>query len=243
MKHQMDDPCLARAIKEEPLILSDQIATRFRMPGDGKPRFRYAILGDLVGTGSFGIVHKCVEVDSGNYMAVKILLPPLETPTEQWKTLIKCEVDTLAGGDHVSRRASSLAVKLTDLPESYRRLLWSTDILNIEGGYIPRTRGGNSRVPSKSAYLYPRISTSKMPSTRRFRLLIISRTTASSIGTSNRRIASITPCQMANFIFASETLGFATTSRMLERSPEGNSSWLPKLALEELKRRKLMSGP
>jgi hypothetical protein len=66
-----ENPRLARTVDEAPTVLPSQRVTRIHTPGERKLRIRYKNLGSPLGWGQFGIVHKCIDADSGKFMAVK----------------------------------------------------------------------------------------------------------------------------------------------------------------------------
>jgi hypothetical protein len=68
---QEENPRLARTVDEAPTVLPSQRVTRIHTPGELKLRMRYAKVGDPLGSGQFGIVHKYIDADSGKFMAVK----------------------------------------------------------------------------------------------------------------------------------------------------------------------------
>ncbi len=43
---------------------------------------RYVPVGDPLGSGQFGIVHKAIDVDTGKFMAVKIIELPASAPKQ-----------------------------------------------------------------------------------------------------------------------------------------------------------------
>jgi hypothetical protein len=89
---QEDNPRLARTAVSTPTSLP--------------PNIRYWIIGGPLGSGTFGTVHKSVDVDTGKMMAVKILRRPTwgtDEEKEFHKLQIKREVKALARINHVSR--------------------------------------------------------------------------------------------------------------------------------------------
>ena len=77
--------------------------TRVHTAGPRQPTVRYLYAG-LLGRGTFGDVHKVLDVDSGKFMAVKLLKPPNQASTE---TAMKREVETLSRISHVSEISST----------------------------------------------------------------------------------------------------------------------------------------
>jgi hypothetical protein len=108
--HQEEHPRLARTIDEEPTALPSQRLTRIHTPGERPLKMRYAKIGPPLGSGIFGTVYKSVDVDTGRFMAVKILQRPTgRTEKErgekelEFYRLVKREVETIAEISHVSR--------------------------------------------------------------------------------------------------------------------------------------------
>ena len=101
-----ENPRLARTVDEAPTVLPSQRVTRIHTPGERKLRMRYKNIGPPLGSGQFGIVHKCIDVDSGKFMAVKILKRPQGISQEDWREelcyTLKREVETLSDISHVS---------------------------------------------------------------------------------------------------------------------------------------------
>ena len=104
-----ENPRLARTVDEAPTVLPSQRVTRIHTPGERKLRMRYEKVGTPLGSGQFGIVHKCVDADSGKFMAVKILKRPPGKLREDWREelhyTLKREVETLSNISHVSKTA------------------------------------------------------------------------------------------------------------------------------------------
>ncbi|KAF8846778.1 kinase-like protein [Acephala macrosclerotiorum] len=99
-----ESPLLARTLDEAPTELPSQRLTRIHTPGQNQLKIRYHKIGLPLGAGNFGTVHKCVDVDLGRLMAVKILTGPAGRTAEAWgeelyRTL-KREVETLASINH-----------------------------------------------------------------------------------------------------------------------------------------------
>jgi hypothetical protein len=85
---QEESPRLARTIDEAPTILPSQRVTRVHTPGDRSLKMRYVPVGDPLGSGQFGTVHKAIDVDTGNFMAVKIIERPASASKqehEEWR--------------------------------------------------------------------------------------------------------------------------------------------------------------
>jgi hypothetical protein len=118
VKNQDCMPCgaenqrLARTIDDAPTGLPSQRATRIHKPGERKLRVRYEKVGSPLGSGQFGIVHKCIDADLGKFMAVKILTQPSRKSWEDWREELhdtrKREVETLSDISHVSKTFSTL---------------------------------------------------------------------------------------------------------------------------------------
>lgn len=97
------------ADEEEPSELSSERSSRMHTPG-GQLRMRYVTIGDSLGEGTYGVVHKAVDVDRGRMMAVKILRQPGGVSTKEkerrWKKAMKYaerEINALIAVDHVSK--------------------------------------------------------------------------------------------------------------------------------------------
>lgn len=81
--------------------------TVLHTPGQRKLKMRY-VKGEMLGSGQFGEVRKAIDVDSGKFMAVKILERPTRvSKQEDWRKSVyytlKREVETLSEIDHVSK--------------------------------------------------------------------------------------------------------------------------------------------
>lgn len=63
-----DTPELSRTLEQDLSVIS----TRPDQPGRTNLRIRYLKIGDPLGSGTSGTVHKCIDTDSGKFMAVKI---------------------------------------------------------------------------------------------------------------------------------------------------------------------------
>lgn len=104
----VENPRLARTIDESDTILPSRRETRPHTSTQGQLKMRYAIL-KRIGSGSFGTVHRVVDVDSGSYMAVKILNQPVdgsEQELKNWRESVnyslKREVEAISKINHVS---------------------------------------------------------------------------------------------------------------------------------------------
>ena len=103
-----ENPRLAQTVDEAATILPSQRLTRIQTPGTPPLRIRYVKIGEPLGSGQFGVVHKSIDVDSGKFMAVKTIQRPTQTSKqEEWRVslhyALKREVETLAQISHVSR--------------------------------------------------------------------------------------------------------------------------------------------
>lgn len=102
--------------------------TRVHTPGPQQPHMRYRKMGHVLGSGTFGEVHKAIDIDSGNLMAVKILRRPdrgsqQEQWTSTWNYALKREVETLSRISHVSKDLApdtSYANGLTQISAKHR---------------------------------------------------------------------------------------------------------------------------
>jgi len=94
-------------LKENPRLARTENDTPTVLPSQGVFRMRRMIVGPPLGSGQFGIVHKCVDVDSGKFMALKILTRPPGKSQEQWREelyrTLKREVEILSIISHVSK--------------------------------------------------------------------------------------------------------------------------------------------
>ena len=104
---QEESPRRARTIDDLPIILPSEQETRAHTPGLMQQKLRYEPIGDALGSGQFGTVYKCIGVDAGKLMAVKVLEPsPGTSNPEEWNRslhyALKREVETLSKISHVS---------------------------------------------------------------------------------------------------------------------------------------------
>lgn len=83
--------------------------TRVHTAGPRQPTMR-ALDRGLLGSGAFADVHKALDVDSGQFMAVKLLKPPNQASNEHdWAVIydgVKREVENLSRINHVSQISS-----------------------------------------------------------------------------------------------------------------------------------------
>lgn len=100
---QHENPRFARTVDEALSVLP---SIEFCIPEEGKPRIRYEIVGSPLGSGQFGTVYKCFNVDSGKFMAVKKLTCPPGKSQEDWREslqhTLEWNVQTLSAIGHVS---------------------------------------------------------------------------------------------------------------------------------------------
>ena len=105
VRNRIDNPRLTRTVDEVPTVVPSQRLTRIHTPGERVPILRYAKVVEL-GRGEFGEVCKAVDVDTGRYLAAKIIKKPaLGFSANQWRFL-KREIETLAQSHHVSCAAA-----------------------------------------------------------------------------------------------------------------------------------------
>jgi hypothetical protein len=108
----VENPRLARTVNEAPTDLPSRRETRPHTPGQRQLKMRYVkVEGGNLGSGQFGTVHKAIDVDSGKFMAVKILERPTRaSKQEEWRQslyyALKREVETLSEISHVSMSSS-----------------------------------------------------------------------------------------------------------------------------------------
>lgn len=125
---QEENPRLARTVDQTPTVLPS--LTRIHTSGERKLRIRFQTLGPPLGSGQFGVVHKCIDVDSGKLMAVKILEQPTRTPKQEkqkWRLslyyALKREVEALSTIFHVSRSSSASSTHETNVDASQTLLI------------------------------------------------------------------------------------------------------------------------
>ncbi len=109
---RVENPRLARTVDEAPTDLPSRRETRLHTPGPQQLKMRYVKVGGALGSGQFGTVHKAIDVDSGKFMAVKILQRPTRaSKIEDWKQslyyALKREVETLSEISHVNKSSST----------------------------------------------------------------------------------------------------------------------------------------
>ncbi|KAN0073555.1 hypothetical protein V8E54_008775, partial [Elaphomyces granulatus] len=103
---RVENPRLARTVDEAPTDLPSRRETRPHTPGQRQLKMRYVpVVGGKLGSGQFGTVHKAIDVDSGKFMAVKILERPTRaSKQEDWRQslyyALKREVETLSEISH-----------------------------------------------------------------------------------------------------------------------------------------------
>lgn len=106
---RVENPRLARTVDEAPTELPSRRETRPHTPGQRQSKMRYVdVVGGKLGSGQFGTVYKVIGVDSGKFMAVKILeRPSRKSKQEEWRISLyyafKREVETLSNISHVSK--------------------------------------------------------------------------------------------------------------------------------------------
>lgn len=100
---QEENPRLARTVDEAPTILPSQRETRVHTPGHWSLKMRYVPVGDPLGSVQFGTVHKVIDVDTGNFMAIKIIERPARASKQEHKEwrksvyyALKREMETLS---------------------------------------------------------------------------------------------------------------------------------------------------
>ncbi|TAQ85243.1 hypothetical protein B7494_g6429 [Chlorociboria aeruginascens] len=91
-----ENPRLARTVDDAPTVLLSRRMTRVHTAGMQEQGIRYKEIGSALGSGQFGTVYKCVDVDLGKLMAVQVL-KQLERSSEQ---ALKREVETLSEISH-----------------------------------------------------------------------------------------------------------------------------------------------
>jgi hypothetical protein len=121
---RVENPRLAQTVDEAPTDLPSRRETRPHTPGQRQLKMRYVTVGPKLGSGQFGTVHKAIDVDSGKFMAVKILVQPSgASKQEDWKQslyyALKREVETLSEISHVSKSSSTSYTYETDICSSH----------------------------------------------------------------------------------------------------------------------------
>jgi hypothetical protein len=106
-----ENPRLARTIDESETVVPSRRQTRIHTPGAQQLEVRYVPVGPPLGSGQFATVYKAIGIDSGKFMAVKILKRPAEAEKEsEWKLslhyALKREVEILSNLYHVCRNLS-----------------------------------------------------------------------------------------------------------------------------------------
>lgn len=101
-----EDPSLARTVDEDLDVFSSQRQTRMHTPRDAKPCMRYVTMGDPLGSRTYGTVYKCIDIDLGRFMAVKILTNEPRASQNAWEISLHYgltrEVETISTISHVS---------------------------------------------------------------------------------------------------------------------------------------------
>jgi len=106
---RVENPRLARTVDEALTELPSRRETRPHTPGQRQLKMRYVeVVEGKLGSGQFGTVYKVINVDSGRFMAVKILEQPLrKSKQEDWRISLyyafKREVETLSNISHVNK--------------------------------------------------------------------------------------------------------------------------------------------
>lgn len=101
INYREDNPRQTRTVLDEPpTIAPSRRTTRVHTPGNPE-RIRYSKRVKL-GSGAFGEVWKVANVDSGDYLAVKLVERP--DPLSHNHVLLKREVETLSRISHVSKK-------------------------------------------------------------------------------------------------------------------------------------------
>ena len=108
---RVENPRLARTMDEAPTDLPSRRETRPHTPGQRQLKMRYMV-GGMLGSRQFGTIHKAIDVDSGKFMAIKILERPTRAlKQEDWRQslyyALKREVETLSEISHVSKSSST----------------------------------------------------------------------------------------------------------------------------------------
>ena len=100
-----EPPRLARTGSDLETVMPSFMPTMLNTPGPGQLKMRYFKIDDL-GQGKFGSVFKCIDVDTGKFLAVKLLRQPDNTSEEATRKRslhcsLKREVEALSNLNHV----------------------------------------------------------------------------------------------------------------------------------------------
>ncbi|KAI9889118.1 MAG: hypothetical protein M1814_005779 [Vezdaea aestivalis] len=98
-----ENPRIVRTTDEAETVLPSRIETRLHTPGLQQLKMRYAKIGEPLGSGQFGEVHKVIDADSGRFMALKTLKPHARTSQgwEKFYNTMEREVETLSKLHHL----------------------------------------------------------------------------------------------------------------------------------------------
>lgn len=112
---QDESPRLARTVDEAPPILPPQRITRANKPGERPLKMRYMKVGAPLRSGQCGDVYKAIDLDSGRFMAVKILKRPASTSEQgEWRKSIyyslEREAETLSQISHVGSASLTFCI-------------------------------------------------------------------------------------------------------------------------------------
>lgn len=99
--HRIESPLQARTVDNVPTVVPSEIPTPDQWPPIQKPTIRHKAL-SVLGEGSFGVVYKVVDVDSGKTMAAKAISQPQNGFHAQQKDRLEREIFALSQSSHVS---------------------------------------------------------------------------------------------------------------------------------------------
>lgn len=112
---RVENPRLARTMDEAPTSLPSCRETRPHTVHTARSlqlKMRYVTMRSA-GSGTFGEVFKAIDVDSGKFMAVKILKrPTIISEAENWRVSVKREVEILSNISHVSKTLSTTCIHI-----------------------------------------------------------------------------------------------------------------------------------
>ncbi|KAI9803888.1 MAG: hypothetical protein M1825_001768 [Sarcosagium campestre] len=94
---QDEDPRFAQTVRAESTF---RMPARMYTPGEQNPMLRYRKIGDPIGIGSYGVVFKCVNLDSGQLLALKELMCPPGESLNDWHNGLNPEVKALSRISH-----------------------------------------------------------------------------------------------------------------------------------------------
>lgn len=104
LPYELENPCLAPTVDEEPTAAPTRLGTEFHTPGK-RMSMRYNV-GHRLGAGTFGEVYRALDIDSGNIMAVKIIKRPMMGWDDRTRKNVRREAAALERISQVSVQCS-----------------------------------------------------------------------------------------------------------------------------------------